>query len=275
MANYVYPKSGEPKAVHFDVTGKHPKVEEVEHLTNVIFPKKPISQSESDNAIKGFFKCIGFSVFCVVFGWLILKLVGGNTTAGAGIVRLMGYGILFLGTPMCIIYALVFLSELFRSGRKKTARNSFLWVWGTSILGNDISNKRFGSLSYALDKLERAVPENIDRNGISEYITRLREDMATAMEKTTSIARSQKLGTEFNRYINTNIENFTELFPNVSEIGATITCFDILSGQNEKNEVQYFITAIIKLHIKQVFIKTGKYWYPYDLIPDFQQRDED
>ena len=56
------------------------------------------------------------------------------------------------------------------------------------------------------------------------------------------------------------------------EISVTITYEDVLEGQGLKKEIVYYITAIIELHIKQIFIKAGKYWYPFDLTPDFQRR---
>jgi len=275
MSNYYYPSSVKPNTVNFIVTGKRPVVDEVNNLTGIIFPKKPVSESEKNKAIKNFFIFIGIGIACFIFGFLISN-ISGNRGSGAGIVRLMGYTILFLGAPFSVIGAFYYLSGMFRSGRKTKVEKSFQWVWENSIIGDpDLfgkKNKRFGSLQYAIDTLERAVPGDIDKDIVGEYITRLRESLESAMEQTTAKARSKKLGTDGTPLKNIKFEKKEELFPNVSEVSATITFSDVLVSQNNKNETVYYITAIIELHVTQIFIKAGKYWYPYDLTPDFQLR---
>ena len=274
MADYFYPSGGQPQTVHFDITGKRPVEEEAKRLTGVSFPQKPVSESEIKKIVGNFFKFLGISILCLVIGFVILS-ISRSGGAGSGKVGFMGI-ILMLGSGICFLMAFGSLFGLLSTGRKKKAQKSFQWVWQDSILDNDTfkisdkGGKRFGSIEYALDKIERAVPSSIDRKATNEYITRLRENLIIFMEKTTSKARSQNLGVEGSPLKSINFENETEIFPNVYEIRATITYQDILDSHNAKNELMYYITAIIELHVKQIFIKTGKYWYPYDLTPDFR-----
>jgi len=274
MADYIYPTSGKPKEVHFDVTGKRPVEEEVQKLLEVVFPKKPLSESEKHSAIKSFFKMLGIGILCFIFGLLIVLMIT-SSAAGAGIVRLMGYTLL-LGSIVCVIVAFVSLiNTLFSSGRKEKVLDAFQWMWHISIFGNDDvmrwENQRFGSIQYAIDTLERTVPKKIDRDEVSGYITRMRDEIVSAMEKTSSVIRSQHHLSQGHPIISSKIEREVELFPNVYEINATIDYLDISDGTKD-NKTQHYITACIKLHITQVFIKVDKYWYPYDIMPDFEER---
>ena len=275
MSNYFYSPRGKPNVVNFIVKGKRPIAEEVNHLTSVVFPKKPVSESEKNKAIKYFFIFIGIAIVCFVLGFLISNIPG-KRGSGVGIVRLMGYTILFLGTPSCIIGAFFYLFSMFRSGRTTKIEKSFRWVWENSILGEpDLfgnKNNKFGGFQYALDTIERAVPGYIDKDSVGEYITRLRESLLSAMEQTTAKVRAEKNWTDGTPLISIIFNKTQELFPNVSEVNATISFSDILDGHNDKNETVHYITAIIELRVTQVFIKTSKYWYPYDLTPDFQLR---
>jgi hypothetical protein len=273
---YFYPASGEPKTVHYDITGKRPQREEIDRLTGIVFPRKPVSPSESKRATGRFFAGLGTSAISLAFGLAIIYSDFNLKGLGALMAFLTAWGLILISTPLFLLYAIYSLSELFRSGRKKTAEKSFLWVWQISLLGESAvtaEEHRFSPIAYALDTLERAVPDNIDRAAAEEYITRLRKSMAEAMDRTTAEERAQGL-TPGRALIAINIEKVTELYPNVSELAATIRYSDVLEGKNAKNENIGYITAMINLHVSQVYIKAGDYWYPYDLSPVFGEREE-
>ncbi len=272
MAYYFYPADIEQKAVHFEVNGKRPEAEEVKELTEIVFEKKPVSRSEKKAAWRNFVQFIGMAVSCLVIGYLI-SIIPGRRGSGAGIVHLMGYTILFIGTPICTVIAFTQLFRPFRSSRKKEAAASFRWMWENGILNNEnmFGDSRFGDVHYALDVLERGIPGTIERNGTESYISSLREMLNSAAEETTAAVREEQKWMAGTPLIKIEIGKETEVYPNVSEMDATITYSDVLQGRNDKSKTTFYITAILKLHITQVFIKAGDYWYPYDLTPAIQR----
>lgn len=269
-ATYYYPLSGKPQTVQFDITGRRPVSEEVQALTSVSFEKKPVSTEEVKDALKWFFIGILTAVFLWFFGrWVISKFVGPG-------VIFFGYGGAYLGAPVMLIFGFSSLFKLFRSGRKKKVEDSFKWVWEVSILGDDAVAKRFGKLQYALGTLARTIPEGIsfNRSIIEKYIAEFRQTMSQAMDETTLPAREEQPGgwNEAGALKSTKINNINEIYPGVSEVCATITYQDVITRQDEKNNTYDVISAILELNVTNVFIKAGKYWYPYDLTPAISRR---
>lgn len=191
-------------------------------------------------------------------------------------VLFFGYGGAYLGALIMLIFGFSSLSKIFRSGRKKKAEDSFRWIWEVSFLGDDAVTKRFGKLQYSLDTLARAVPESItfNRTIIEKYIIELRQTMAQAMDETTLPAKEEHPGgwSEAGALKSTTINNINEIYPGVSEVFATMTYQDIISRQDTNNKSYKVISAILELNITNVFVRTGKYWYPYDLTPAVSQR---
>jgi hypothetical protein len=263
--NYYYPQSGEPKTVHFSITGDRPTEEEFQRLTAIPFEKKPVSASEVKYALKWFAIGLIFSIVLWFSGrWVIRNFIGIA-------VWYVGYGGAYIAAPVSVIFAFWILLQIFRSGRKKKAKDSFNWIWRTSYFGDDSLNVRFGKLDYALDTLERAVPSGIpfDRAKIGDYITELRITMSNAMDETTLQARKEAPGGwgDSCALKSIIIDNGIEIYPGVLEICATITYEDVISRTDANDEKYNVISAILVLHIKSIFIKTGQYWYPYDLMP--------
>ncbi|MGI6085914.1 MAG: hypothetical protein ACOYIF_10835 [Acetivibrionales bacterium] len=264
-ADFYYPQSGKPQTVHINITGSRPQEEEAKKLTLIPFEKKSVSTEEVNEALKWFAIGIIGAVFLWFFGrWVISKFVGPG-------VLFFGYGGAYLGAPISLIFGISSFSKIFRSGRKKKAEDSLKWVWEVSYLGDDAVGKRFGKLQYAIETLARAVPESIsfNRTIIEKYITELRQTMTQAMDETSLPAREEPPGgwNESGALKSTAISNINEIYPGVSEICATITYQDVISRQDTNNKNYNVIAAILELHITSVFIKTGEYWYPYDLTP--------
>ncbi|SDN87842.1 hypothetical protein [Acetanaerobacterium elongatum] len=271
-ANYYYPKNGEPKTVHFDITGNRPTEEEARSLTAIPFNKKPVSIEEVKDSLKWFAIGLVGAVFLWFFGqWVITSFVGPG-------VLFFGFGGAYVAAPVSLIFAIYNLTKLFRSGRKKKPEDSLKWVWETSYFGEDAVGVRFGKLNYALGTLERAVPSAIafDRNNIGDYINELRTVLSLAMDETSLPAREEPPGEwkEASSLKSTRIENSTEIYPGVLELCATISYSDVLSRSDANNKQYNMISAILELHVTSVFIKAGKYWYPYDLTPAITRREE-
>lgn len=271
-ANYYFPKSGEPKTVHFDIIGNRPTEEEAGSLTAIPFDKKPVSIEEVKDSLKWFAIGLVGAVFLWFFGrWVIKSFVGPG-------VLFFGFGGAYVAAPISLIFAIYNLTKLFRSGRKKKPEDSLKWVWETSYFGEDAVGVRFGKLNYALGTLERVVPSAItfDRNKTGEYINELRTVLSQAMDETSLPAHEEPPGDwkEASSLKSTKIESSTEIFPGVLELCATISYRDVLSRSDANNKQYNMISAILELHVTSVFIKAGKYWYPYDLIPAIIRREE-
>ena len=52
-----------------------------------------------------------------------------------------------------------------------------------------------------------------------------------------------------------------------------ITYNDQLALTNNNNKTQYMTSAMLELHIRQYFVRCGKYWFPYDVMPPFQREE--
>lgn len=252
---------GNPIPVKFEVHGKTPSPDEAKILTRIPFLRKGASTGE-----KGFFT---FFIICIVLAviWFIGSVIFTILQFGA-LVIIAG----FFSTAFFMAIAIWNLYKRFRTGRKKTIEKAFNWQWKTAYFGSggDEIEKRFSSIDYACGTLDRTIPENIeyDKNVLRNYIAGMRKMLESAMEETAQIARvSCGIWHEDSPKITTEIIEKTELYPSVTNLHAKITYIDRIS-LNDKNSDYQMEAAVIVLDVTSVFIKTGDYWFPYDIMPD-------
>jgi hypothetical protein len=254
----------EKAGVHFDITGKHPTLQEAEHLTQIPFHKS-IQWGKISLWLLLIPVGIGIAIGAVYFAVLLFKYYIDHGPGEPYYIALA-----LVVAVIAVVFPFRVLFWLFSSGRKKTPEQAFKWIWKESLLegGND---ERFGRLTVALDIIRRAIPASIPYNEdeMSRYITGLRDTMQAAMDETTLPARENAPGDWKEKRIKKEIviKSVTELFPDVVEVRATITCKDIFLHKISDNAAVQVVSAVIELNIAQVFIRTGNYWYAYDLMP--------
>ena len=263
MANvFTYPHSGKPEIVHFDIISKKPTSEEAERLTVIPIKKKPLSEAERKSAL-GMLKkwSIGGGIILVIAS--LLFSLGFILSSGA--IFFMGIGVYVFA------YGSYFINTL-RSAFSKNLVDSLKHVFENSIYGDDnCYSERFnGDLEYAVSSLECITPAYIefDREKAYEYISNFRKLLTRALDLTTSITRKEnpKGVNRICRELNMEINSSKELYRNVLEISATLTHNESLSTYGGIDD-DFTLSAIVQLHIICVMIRSGVYWFPYDIYP--------
>lgn len=252
--------------VIFQIQGKRPDQTEFEKLSRLPFGRGLPGEAEVKDALKGFLIGILVGVVLFFFGrWVISHFVGPG-------VLIVGYGGAYIAAPGLVILGLSSLFKLFRSAHKKKPANALQWVWMTSILGDDAVGERFGKLPYSLSTMRRLLPEGtgFDKTVFGEYITALRDAMAKAADETTSPLKTCDWH-ESGPNKSCKITEDNELLPDLHELKAIITYDDQLALTNSNNKTRYMTSAKLELHITQYYIRSGKYWFPYDFMPAFQR----
>jgi hypothetical protein len=207
-------------------------MQEAQTMTTIPFERKPASSEEMKHSFKHLGIGIAVAIVFWFFGrWVISRFVGIG-------VLFFGYGFAYVIAPGGILYGIMELAKVFRSGRKKKPEDSFKWVWETSYFGDNHHISRFCKLPYSLATLERAVPSGItfDAAVIGDSIKNLRKTLSQAMDETTQAARKEMPGewTEASPLIETRIDGSKELHPGVTELSATITYKDVISHRRKK-----------------------------------------
>ena len=253
------------QTVIFQIQGKKPDQGEVERLSKLPFGSGRPGEAEIKEALKWFFIGTLAGVGLFFFGrWVISRFVGPG-------VLVFGYGGAYLAAPISVIFGFVSLFKLFRSAHKKKAADALQWAWMVSVLGDDAAGERFGKLPYSLSTMRRLLPEGtgFEAGSFGEYVTALRGAMAKAADETASALRVGGWH-ESGPNKSCRVTEDNELLPNLHELKAVITYNDQLALTNN-NKTKYMTSAMLELHVTQYYIRSGKYWFPYDVMPAFQR----
>ena len=254
------------QTVIFRIQGRRPDQTEVEKLSRLPFGRGLPGEAEVKDALKWFLIGTLVGVVLFFFGrWVISRFVGPG-------VLFFGYGAAYLAAPGLVIFGLASLFKLFRSAHKSKPSAALQWAWMTSILGEDAVGERFGKLPYSLSTMRRLLPEGtgFDETVFGEYITALRDAMSKAADETTSPLKTGGWH-EAGANKSCKITEDNELLPDLHELKATITYNDQLALTSNNNKTRYMTSAKLELHITQYYIRSGKYWFPYDFMPAFQR----
>lgn len=253
------------QTVIFEIKGEQPDPAEVERLSKLPFGSGRPGEAEIKEALKWFFIGTLAGVGLFFFGrWVISRFVGPG-------VLVFGYGGAYLAAPISVIFGFVSLFKLFRSAHKKKAADALQWAWMVSVLGDDAAGERFGKLPYSLSTMRRLLPEGtgFEAGSFGEYVTALRAAMSAAADETTAELRVGGWH-ESGPNKSCKITEDNELLPNLHELKAVVTYNDQLALTNN-NKTKYMTSAMLELHVTQYYIRSGKYWFPYDVMPAFQR----
>lgn len=265
MANETKQENTLSPTARFAVRGARPSQQEAAHLTTLPFARKRPGAAEVKEAVKWFFGGIAMAILAWFVGnWVIKGFRGPG-------VLIFGYGLAYLGAPLSLIFALVSLSKLFGSARKKKIKDALNWQWQTALLGDDRVNTRFGKPAYALSTLRRMVPDGVpfDDGKASAYIEGLRKQLSDAADQTTLTAKKTPPG-DWNLTspsITCVITGQTELFPGVQEVEALLTFYDRLSRSVGNQKTETICSAVLEISIVESFVNASGYWFPYELCP--------
>lgn len=271
-----YPQSGKPETVHFDVISKIPTNEEATRLTSMPLKKKPRSFGSIISGIFFVLIAIGFGIGGSFLG---ISIIENNNGIGIILGYFLEFVFPFIMLGVCIS---LFYNFFVRSAQKKTPEDALKWVYEKTLTGLGSSGSwRFGTIDEAVNDLRLIVPDfmSFDSEKVKKYITECRNVMTQAMELTTRDARGERNGgwTGDTPFKEIKISDKEEIYPSVTEIHATYFYADRLTREVSKagsKETEKLIAAELELHITAIIIKSGEYWYPYDIFPEFKCRRE-
>lgn len=271
MENSIKQIKLECQVVHFEMVGKRPTEQEANNLLNFSHCKKPLNKEEIKDKMRNFGKMIGYSILMILGGgFLFLCATGMEQGGGKGLFYLGGIAGILIGIGFFVAsFIKPFMSEM-----QKTPEKSLL-AWLSSIMGEDqfFDKNKDRNIEHRIYVLDRMLPDNININEdeTNQYITHIREKITIAIDEITNKVRETYpqlkpayIGKEV------KIESVTMLFPNVAEVCSIVKIEDILEeviSEIEKKS-RFHRPAIVKLHIKQYIIKTDKFCYPYDVMPE-------
>jgi uncharacterized membrane protein len=265
---FIYPSSGKPDTVHYNVVSKKPSQDEVEKLTSIPLEKKPLSGEERKAGYENLrMTAIGIGAGIVSFLLLIVVPSG----RGGGIVRLMLFTIILCAPVLAIVGIILFVLAMFSSAQKKNPEKSLKWIFEKSYFADSASSEYFGNIEYGIKTLGRIIPNarNFNENSARDYIStvfrktlqdkfdeRKAEAGITEKDNWTDGVKNRKI----------TVNNKKEIYPGIVELFATLDYRDVFSQTIDKKKIN-MITAILELKIDFIFVKSGQFYYPYDVFP--------
>lgn len=256
------------KEIQFQVREKPLNQDEINRLKALQFKYSPPGSAEFAEAFK--MVLIGFigAVFGFFFGgWVIKHFVGPG-------VIVFGYGLKYLAPPICVIIAIVGLSSLLRPSHKKKAADAMKWMWQVSIMGEDATGARFGKLNYSKETMGRLLPvgTGFHPDQFGGYVLGVREEMNKAADP--EAEKLKKEGWAQSHPITSlSVSDEREIQPDLHELHATLSFQDRYT-KNANNQTVYQTGNQMNLDIIQTFVRSGKYWFPYDIMPSFRRVEE-
>ena len=244
------------------VAGRAPTQAEVDRLSNVEFKRIPPGKAEVKDALKYFFSGIIFGVAMFFFGLWVIR-------------NFRGPGVFFFGymfaaaSPFVFIFGIVSLFKLTESSRKTKAVKAFRWMWMNAVLGRDAVDKRFGDPDYAVSTMRRIIPDSTvcTKEEFSNYLGTIRSAIGGICDMYSAKYKDEGWG-EALPLKDFRITEEKELLPYLHQISGVVALRDRVSKTANK-KTEFEVPSIVELHISQYFIRTGKYWFPYDCTPAF------
>ena len=257
---------GALRTVVFQIQGRRPDQAELGRLSSLPYGRTLPGGAEVKEAVKWFLIGTIAGVAMFLFGrWVIERF------AGPGVL-FFGYGAAYLAAPASVIFGFSSLGKLLRSAQKTKPADAFRWAWMVSILGDDEVGERFGKLPYAVSTMRRLLPKDMAYNesAFGRYVDALRFSMAAAADESASAPREGGWS-ESGPDKTCAITRDEELLPSLRELSAVITYTDRLSRTDDRNRSESMTAAKLELHITQCYIRSGKYWFPYDHMPAYRR----
>lgn len=252
------------KTYVLNVKGKKPDDKQVEQCLNLKYGKEKAGIEEIKNAFKWFGIGIATSIAAFIFGrWVISSFVG------IGVI-FFGYGLAYVLTPVMLCFAIYNLLGIFRSARKKKVADAFEWIWLTSILGNELLSGRFGNLNFAVSATKRVFPEGIQFNEIDyiNYLNSFRNEILRLVEANAKTFKDAGWY-EVAPHVRNKLIKDEKINDHLHEIHAQITFNDVFNRIAGKDTEEAIATKI-EIKVVQYYIKSGRYWFPYDFMPEFK-----
>jgi len=278
------------KKIVLEFNYKTPSEEEAKKISGMSLDDKEFKKSYGSHyrtqAIRGFV----FGLICAVIGALSILVMNTGVDGPLSFLNSLSENLLGvisiimpLGSIVIFIFAIIYFTKSFISSPSSTRPKSPEALFKMLFDDNIYFPKKGGSVdkwhSLCHPRLCNLVPEElrITRVQLSQYYLMIIKTIEKA-EKTIKKAINDECksnpnlkGSLKNSYMNEDscgiiitINSINELYHSVYEINAAYTKSYTCSDSKSKK----YATAILEFNIKSVLVKSGEYWYPYDLMPE-------
>ena len=271
MENSISQINIEPKEVHFEMVGKRPSEQESYNLLRFSLQKKRrFNKEEIKDIMVIFGKTVGKSILLILCGVFIF-LIGARADADSdgamkGLMYLAGIAFGAIGAGF-FIYSFI---APFMSKMQKKPENSLL-AWLSAILGDDqfFYKNEDRNIEHRIYELDQMLPQdfNIDKEETKQYIIHTRKKIAIAIDEIINKV-CETYPQLKHAYIEKKIKVKSVTMANVAEVSAIVTIKNVLLEEMGGSEKKYYAPAIVKLHVKQYFIMTEDFCFPYDVMPE-------
>jgi hypothetical protein len=272
-------ETGFPPMLSISMECKKPENEIFEKLMKEPFKKTGPSEGEAKSARNKILIGIGILLFGVLFGmWVI------NTFRGFGVI-VFGYGSLIAGPIGFIVFLKEGVKLLTRDGRKKSVKESFIWLWAESYYG-EIFSKGKRSVEYSCACAKRCIPESLARTiddaihvkyvrDIQKQLDFLFSGMLQKIDYSCNLNTVENISTEWKFETEINIENEKEIVTGLKEVTGIVKLKKILNyfvpGGNTGSSYDINVAdVLIKIH--GYYIRNGEYFFPYDIMPKIVEK---
>jgi|GEM_PF-5908703 hypothetical protein len=254
------------KTVRLEISDNLPDAERINRLQTIPIEKKRATEREKKEAFKWMAVAVVVAIICWIFGkWVIREFVGLG-------VLVFGYLPAYAGPPVMLLFFLSQAYLLVRSEQKKTPEEAFSWLWETAYFGEDAPlESRFDALDYAVGAAMRAIPDglNIPEVSVRAYIEDFRNTLNSALDDAKSSDVSLDCYVD-KPPISLKRKAITNLADGVVVLEETISGTDIWKWTHE-NKTYQIAASKFELQVRQVFIRSGDYWFAADPLPKIKR----
>ncbi len=272
-----------PEPLLWTLTGKRPDDAEARRLSSMRFPRRLPSAGETKKALSLIAGGIVGGVLLFIFALFLIGNFQGL------LVIVFGYGGLLVSPFLLIGLVCYGVSILLSNPRKKTPQKMFNRLWTDAYFNtfDAPSGMRFAKPSYGVGLTARAVPGDVGvpRDAMADYIDALQRRVLAALDGAGELDLTCKAkdGSDFTaQWSGVSIrtasgqireEPLSDTLCRL-ESSMTITKYktcDVQRGNYNTDTYRIPVSAV-RLLVENYYIRSGKYWFPYDLMPQISEQ---
>jgi hypothetical protein len=278
---YTGKEVGVPITGEIHLESRIPERNETEMLKNTVFKRKKLSPGEIKLGIILILCGIIIPPIAIAFGIHVF-----SNYIGPGVIFWGGGA--FIVAIGAIVAFFVGFYFLLREPRKKSLVNVFEWVWSESygeIFSADSKNEYKNAYGSVIRCVPDKISDTVNLESLKEYLLKMKNYCRAFLdEKSKGLNLSCQLNFKFKfkkplimdewtsawALSNIIIENENNLGSYVKAATGSFTITKTLSCKQGDYECKLNV-ASVSIKIYGYYIKSGKYWFPYDLMPKIKE----
>jgi hypothetical protein len=277
---YTGKEIGVPVITEIHLESRTPGRDETHMLKKTEFKRKKLSSGE-----------IKLGIILIICGIIICPLA---IMLGIHVFEnYIGPGIIFWGVGAFLVAigaAVAFcagINFLVRNPRKKSLKKALEWVWSESygsVFNFDSKNEYKDAYLSVIRCVPNTISDKINEETIKEYLLKLKNYFRAVLdEKTKGMNPSSKLNIKKSKrpllmndwtgkliLSKVTVEDENEVENGVKTATGSFTFTKVFSCK--QGEYEYKLdAALLLIKVHNYYIKTGEYWFPYDLMPEIKE----